>query len=311
MSESANPHGLPAIPEDLARRMAELGPRWGENVSGNVKETVERYSAVLALSPPVDAEVSMNLAYGAHPRQVLDVHAPRGTTGSRQAAPVLVFAHGGAFVEGDKTRTPQIYANVLRRFARDGIVGVNMEYRLAPEAKYPAASEDVALALDWVRANIGGFGGDPARIFLMAHSAGAAHTGSYVYDARLHGPQGPRVAGHIVVSGRVRAEMRPDNPNARKVAAYYGEDAAFQDACSAVSHIGADSVPTMVAVAEYDNPLIDMHCLELAHRIAQATGRAPRTVWLEGHNHTSIIASLDTADERLAREVLGFIRRGR
>ena len=211
---------LPKIPDAVSRRMAEIGPRWGENVSGHVRETIEMYSAVLAQAPRDGIAITRDIAYGPHARQVLDVHAPDG---ARNAA-VLVFAHGGAFIEGDKERTPEIYANVLRCFARHGVVGVNMEYRLAPEAMYPAASEDVAGALAWTRANIARFGGNPANIFLMGHSAGAAHTGSYAYDARLHGPEGPRISGHIVVSGRVRAEMRPDNPNAKKVAAYYGTD---------------------------------------------------------------------------------------
>lgn len=298
---------LPKIPAPLSRRMAEIGPRWAEDVSGHVRETVELYSTVLAHSPHEGLAVTRDIAYGAHARQLLDVHAADGAS----AASVLVFAHGGAFVEGNKERTPEVFANVLRCFARRGVVGINMEYRLAPEFKYPAASADVAAALEWTRANIARFGGDPARIFLMGHSAGAAHTASYAYDARLHGAAGPRIAGHIVVSGRVRAETRPDNPNAAKVAAYYGSDAAFLADCSGVSHINAASVPTMIAMAEFDNPLIDVHCLELAQRLGQAQNRAPRTLWLEGHNHTSIIASLDTADDRLAREVLAFMRRGR
>lgn len=300
---------LPEVPESVTRRMAEIGPRWAEDVAGHVRETIALYSAVLAQTPNDGIAITRDFAYGAHPRQVLDVHAPDGA----RAAPVVVFAHGGAFIEGDKERTPEVYANVLRRLARGGVVGVNMEYRLAPEFKYPAASEDVAGALAWTRANIARFGGDPAHIFLMGHSAGAAHTASYAYDARLHGAkgEGPRIAGHIVVSGRVRAEMRPDNPNAAKVAAYYGDDAAFQADCSAVSHINARSVATMIAVAEFDNPLIDIHCMELAHRLAQAQNRAPRTLWLEGHNHSSIIASLDTADDRLGCAILDFIRHGR
>jgi acetyl esterase/lipase len=298
---------LPPVPEALTKRLAEIGPVWGNNVSEHVRETVALYSTVLAQAPREGITATRDIAYGAHARQVLDVHVPDGA----KSAPVMVFAHGGAFVEGNKERTPEVYANVLRRLARGGVVGVNMEYRLAPEFKYPAASDDVAGALAWTRANIARFGGDPARIFLMGHSAGAAHTGSYAYDARRHGKDGPQIVGHIVVSGRVRAEMRPDNPNRSKVAAYYGEDSAFQDDCSAVSHISAASVPTMIAMAEFDNPLIDVHCMELAHRLAQAHNRAPRTLWLEGHNHISIIAAMDTADDRLGREILDFIRHGR
>lgn len=283
--------------------MAQLGPRWAENIPRHVSEMAEAFTPVLARSPREGLAVERNLPYGAHPRQVLDVHRAEGAAG----CPVVIFAHGGAFVDGDKDRTPEVYSNVTRYLARRGIVGVNMEYRLAPEFTYPAATEDVASALAWVRANIEGFGGNPDRIFLMGHSAGAAHTGSFAYDVRRHGAAGPGIAGHIVVSGRVRAEMRPENPNAVKVAAYYGPDPAFQEACSPVSHVAAASVPTMIAIAEFENPLIDVHCMELAFRLAQAKSRAPRVLWLEGHNHTSIIASMDTADERLGEALVRFV----
>jgi len=119
------------------------------------------------------------------------------------------------------------------------------------------------------------------------------------------------VAGLVVLSGRVRAEMLPENPNARKVEAYYGADPAVLEDCSAVTHVSANSVPTMIAVAEYENPLLDVHCAELFHRLAAAKRRAPRMVWLAGHNHTSIIAHFNTAEERLGREILDFIRLGR
>jgi hypothetical protein len=141
----------------------------------------------------------------------------------------------------------------------------------------------------------------------MGHSAGAAHTGSYAYDSSFHGPQGPGIAGHIVVSGRVRAETWPGNPNAPKVEAYYGENPDAMEKHSAVSHVSSSSVPTMIAIGEFENPFIDVHCAELFHRFAHAKGRAPRFLRLEGHNHTSMIAHFNTADERLGLEVLRFI----
>ena len=67
----------------------------------------------------------------------------------------------------------------------------------------------------------------------------------------------------------------------------------------------------MIAVAEFENPFLDVHCSELFYRLAKAHGRASRFLRLEGHNHTSIIASLNTADERLGREIVAFIKTGR
>jgi acetyl esterase/lipase len=297
----------PEVPESLRRLMAEVGPRWSQDISGHVRLMIDGFTPVLAGAPKGGVEVVRDIAYGAHPRQQLDVFRPR----SGRALPVVVFVHGGAFVDGHRNRSAEIYANVLYYFARNGVVGVNMEYRLAPEFRYPSGSEDVRGAVDWLKHHVGAHRGDPDRIFLIAHSAGAAHAGAYAYDRRLQPASGPGIAGLVVLSGRVRAETLAENPNARKVEAYYGTDPAVLDDRSAVTHVSAESVPTMIAVAEHENPLIDVHCAELFHRLAECKRRAPRMIWLAGHNHASMAAHFNTADDRLGREILDFIRLGR
>jgi acetyl esterase/lipase len=299
----------PEIPDSLRQLMAEMGPRWGQDIPGNVRRTIEAFTPLLATAPKDGVQVTRNLRYGDDPRHELDVFAP--TAGPAGAKPVVLFVHGGAFVDGERDRSPEIYSNVLYYFARHGVVGINMEYRLAPAHRYPAGAQDVAAAVAWTRRHIAEYGGDPERIFLVGHSAGAAHAGAYAYDMRLQPASGPGIAGLIVLSGRVRAETLPENPNAPKVKAYYGDDPAALEDGSAVTHVSKDSVPTMIAVAEYENPLIDVHCAELFHRLAAAKRRAPRLVWLAGHTHTSIIAHFNTAEDHLGREMLEFIRLGR
>jgi hypothetical protein len=141
----------------------------------------------------------------------------------------------------------------------------------------------------------------------MGHSAGGAHCAHYAYDRRFHPAGGPGIAGLVVVSGRVRAETLPENPNARRVEAYYGADVTRMAEGSGVSHVAADSVPTLIAIAGFENPLIDVHCAELFHRLAAAKRRAPHLVRLADHNHTSIVAHFNSADERLGREILSFM----
>jgi acetyl esterase/lipase len=297
----------PAIPDSLLRLMAEVGPRWGQDIPGHVRLMIDSFSPLLAGAPKDGVDVVRDIAYGEHPRQQLDVFRPA----AGRDLPVVVFVHGGAFVDGHRNRTTEVYSNILYYFARNGVVGVNIEYRLAPEHRYPSGSEDVALAIDWVTRHIAAHGGNPGRILLIGHSAGAAHAASHAYDRRRHPASGPGIAGLVVLSGRVRAEMLPENPNARKVEAYYGADPAVLDDCSAVTHVSADSVPTMIAIAEYENPLLDLHCAELFHRLAECKRRAPRLVWLAGHNHSSVIAHFNTAEDRLGREILEFIALGR
>ncbi|SHG03087.1 alpha/beta hydrolase [Bradyrhizobium erythrophlei] len=296
---------FPEIPDALRALMAEIGPRWGTNPAAHVKIMVDRFSEVLKQSPKDGVTVRRGISYGPHPRQTFDLFKPDDKNARRAA---VVFVHGGAFLDGHPNRTEEIYSNVLHYFARNGIVGLNIGYRLAGDAKYPGASEDIASVIKWVRAHADEVGIDASRIFLMGHSAGAAHAGSYAYDKRLQPPAGPGIAGFIVVSGRVRAETLPENPNAHKVAAYYEtEDAARLDDISPVSHVSADSVPTFVAWGEYENPLIDLHCTELVYRLAVARRRSPPMFWMRGHNHTSTIGHINTAEDDLGRALLDFV----
>ncbi len=294
----------PEIPLSLRTLMAEIGPRWGVSVSAHVKLMVEEFSAVHRLDPRSDIEVRRDIAYGAHPRQQLDVYLPRDHAKDRPAA---IFVHGGAFVDGHRNRTGEIYSNIPVYFARHGIAGINVGYRLAPEAQFPSASRDIGAALAWVRDHASEFGIDPARLFLMGHSAGGAHAGTYAYDSRVHSQAGPGIAGLIIVSGRVRADNLAENPNARKVETYYGTDAARFDECSPVTHVSAQSVPTFVAWGEYENPLIDVYCAELVYRLAAAKRRGPPMVWLKGHNHTSTIGHIGTTEDTLGAAIRAFI----
>lgn len=284
--------------------MAELGPRWGTRVQAHVKQMVEGFSDVLRDAPKLGS-VRRNLPYGQDSRQCLDVFVPAQP--DQGLRPVLMFVHGGAFVEGDKDRTDEIYSNVLWYFARHGVVGVNVEFRLAPAHRYPSGTEDIAAAVAWVRRNAAELGADPDRIFLMGHSAGGTHAAHYAYDARFQPDGGHGLAGLIVVSGRVRAENSPENPNASRVEAYYGKDPRVMEDGSPVNHVTPAAPPTMMAVAEYENPLIDVHCVELFNALTRLRRRAPRFVWMAGHNHTSIVAHFNTAEDILGRQILAFM----
>jgi len=295
---------MAVIPSDLRALMAEIGPRWGAATSANVRRMVEEFTRVHEAVPKTGIAESRDLAYGAHPRQRLDIYAPSDPGKTRAA---VLFVHGGAFTEGDRNRSPEIYANVGRYFARHGILGVNIGYRLAPEIRYPDGSRDVGAAVAWIRTNARDFSVDPTRIFLMGHSAGAAHAATYAYERRLHPAEGSGLAGLIVVSGRVRADNLAENPNAARVEAYYGKDSAAYDRCSPVAQVDAQSVPTFVGWSEFENPLLDVYCAELVHRLAVAKRRSPPVAWLRGHNHTSIVAHIGLDEDVLGAAIRTFI----
>jgi acetyl esterase/lipase len=110
--------------------------------------------------------VGDGIAFGTHPRQTLDIYAP---IGGNRPTPVVMFIYGGSWNSGSR----QDYAFVGRALAARGFVTVLADYRLVPEVLFPAFVEDNALALRWVRDNISRYSGDPRRITIVGHSAGA------------------------------------------------------------------------------------------------------------------------------------------
>jgi acetyl esterase/lipase len=297
---------MPDIPASLRTLMAELGPKWRDDTAGHVDMMITAFSEVLKQISRDDITVHHGIAYGAHERQQLDVFLPKGNVST---PPVVLFVHGGAFVSGHRNRTEQVYSNVLCYLAQRGIAGINVGYRLATHATYPAATLDISAAVEWARDHAAEYGWDPAKVFLMSHSAGAAHAGSYAYDPAFS-PKTP-LAGMIVISGRVRIDNLKENPNARKVEQYYGTDASRFDGYSPVHHINRDSIATFVAWAEFENPLIDVYCAELVFRLAEAKRKAPPSMWLPGHNHSSAIAHIGTSDDLLGQAIISFIRNPR
>jgi len=84
---------------------------------------------------------------------------------------VTLWVHGGGWRNGDTTKGSA--SNMLTQWANQGIVMVGVNYRLSPDVVHPAHVQDVAGAINWVHANISQYGGNPNRISLLGHSAGA------------------------------------------------------------------------------------------------------------------------------------------
>ena len=293
---------LANLPEAARRTLAEIGPVWGTDIQRHRDVVLKLYGPLLAAAPKAGVEVTRGIGYGAHPRQILDVYRRADAAN----VPVVLFVHGGAFVRGDKDVTGEVYANVCYYFARHGYLAVNVEYRLAPESRYPEGAEDLAGAIAWAKRSARDFGGDPDRLFLVGHSAGSTHVAGYAWDPNLPTRADPAVKGIVLISGRLRADARPDNPNAAGVRAYFGDDESQYEARSPVTYAAASPLPVFLAIAEYENPLLDVYGAETLHRIALARGRAPRFLRLPRHNHISIIAHVNTEEDTLGAQMRDF-----
>lgn len=140
--------------------------------------------------------VAQNIAYGPDPRQSLDVYRPRASKAAAHL-PIIVFIYGGSWNSGSKSG----YAFVGRALAARGFLVVIPDYRLVPKVRYPAFLEDNASAVGWTIAHAAAFGGDPDRLVLAGHSAGAYNAAMLAYDDRWLGKDRARICGFIGLAG--------------------------------------------------------------------------------------------------------------
>lgn len=138
-----------------------------------------------------------DIAYGAAPRQRLDVYQP---IGGPTGAPIAVFFYGGSWSSGSKDD----YRFAGEALASRGIVTVVADYRLSPDVRYPTFLEDCALAVRWARGEAAGLGANPARLHLVGHSAGAYNAAMLALDPRWLGGVGlgrADLAGWVGLAG--------------------------------------------------------------------------------------------------------------
>jgi acetyl esterase/lipase len=288
------------MPEDLAWKLLELG-----RVIDPPK-TAALYAPMQEKEPYQRVRVERDIQYGPADRNLLDLFMPETVSKPR---PVLIFVHGGAFVGGNK-RTPgsPFYDNIMLWAVKSGFVGVNATYRLAPQSPWPAGADDLASVVQWVSGQIGGRGGDPARIYLMGQSAGAVHVANYVSHPEFHKVIGGGLAGAVMVSGIYDLTASPlGDPEI----AYFGADPSRYAERSSVQGLLATKIPLMITAAELDPPRF----VEQFELLKQATCKRPsgcaHSFMLPQHSHMSEVYAINTADTRLTDEILEFIKTGK
>jgi acetyl esterase/lipase len=171
---------------------------------------------IRTFEPPAGLRVDADLEYGVADDGTLltlDVCRPAAADAIGDAFPTVVSVHGGSWARGDKANAD--WRRVCLWLASEGFVAASVNYRLVPEARYPAQIDDVAAAVAWLREpeQVEGFGIDPARIGAFGGSAGghlAALLGT-LGDGPLD--EGSRVAAVAEFSGPVglgEAELEAD-----------------------------------------------------------------------------------------------------
>jgi acetyl esterase/lipase len=222
-----------------------------------------------------------SIPYANGPRHTLDVCRPKAAT----AAPVIVFFYGGGWRSGNK----RTYRYVAKALARRGYVAVLPDYRIYPPACYPDFLDDGAQAVRWVKGHVRKFGGDPAKIFLMGHSAGAHIAAMLAVDPawlqKVGLVPGRDLAGMIGVSGPY--DFLPLRDDTLKI--IFG--GANRPETQPISHVAPGAPPALLLTGGKDDVVGAGNSTRFAQRL-RAAGNDATAVIYPRIGHYIIVAAI-------------------
>jgi acetyl esterase/lipase len=230
----------------------------------------------------------------------LDSYRPQGA----HDAPVVVFFHGGSWKNGQRWQ----YRFVGETLAAHGVVTAIPDYRTYPAVRFPAFIDDAARAVAFVHAHAGEWGGDPQRIFLMGHSAGAHIAALLAMDARHLGEVGlaPRdLAGFIGLAGPY--DFLP--LGSATLRAIFGADAASEKNSQPVNFVDGDEPPALLLHGDADGMVWPRNSTALAARLRAQNEPVTLRIY-PGVGHIGLLLSLAPPWRRRAAtlaDTLAFI----
>ena len=225
-------------------------------------------------------EITRSLAYGKGERRTLDVYRQS----SAATAPVVVFFHGGSWQGGSKAT----YLFVAAALARRGHVVMVPDYRVYPQVRYPDFLVDGALALRWAVNNAPRFGGDPKKLFVMGHSAGAYIAAMLAFDRRWLGAfdlvPDRDIAGLIGISGPY--DFLPLRDETLKI--IFG--GANEPATQPVFHVSPGAPAALLLTGTRDSTVDHANSARLAARL-RAAGSEATVIYYRWAGHLVILGA--------------------
>lgn len=243
-------------------------------------------------------------------KDLLDVFAPPGVS----QAPVLIFLHGGGLMDGNKEFTnynlPEKAVTpdfVAQRFAPEGIVVVLANYRLSPTVMHPEHARDAARVVRWVFSNIANYGGDPERVFLGGHSAGAYLAALLASDERYLKEVGlsPNdLAGVIPVSAFIYVpEVAPDRPKS-----VWGEDPEVWQEASVGNYVGPGKPPFLLIFAEGDDDWRKEQNRRFQKELLETGNEEVKLVEVPDRVHITLWSRILEPGDIASRSIVDFIK---
>lgn len=265
---------------------------------------------VLALVSPLPADepkVQRGIPYAEpkNERQTLDVHAP--TAG--KDLPVVVWIHGGGWRRGDKGDVH----HKPKAFIDKGFVLVSINYRFVPNVKVNQIAEDVAKAIRWTHDHAKEYGGDPKRIIVMGHSAGAQLAALACTDDRyLKAEKLPLsiIKACVPVDGDtydVPLQIKTvEDKRAKSYRMTFGDEES-QKNLSSVTHVAkGKNIPPFLILHVADHPETKAQSQRLVKALQDA-GISAKAYPAAGKNHTTINNDLGQSGDRPTQELWEFL----
>ena len=254
-----------------------------------------------AFTPSSTFSRTSDLAYGPDPRNKLDIYTPKDAAPD---APVVVFFYGGSWISGSRGD----YAFVGEALASRGIVAVLADYRLYPQVHYQELLQDSAQAVGWTHAHIRQYGGDPGKLYVMGHSAGAYNAAMLALDPKWLAAAGTTpsiIKGWIGLAGPY--DFLPIEDAEVKPVFYFPNSPPDSQP---INHVSAASPPALLIASADDtevNP--QRNTGGMASRL-RAQGVSVREVYFSRTSHRTLVSALARPLRSLApvlEEVAAFI----
>lgn len=244
--------------------------------------------------------LARDIFYGPAARQRLDVYGPKHADGP---VPVVFFIYGGSWADGDRGN----YAFAGRALAALGYVTVIADYRVLPEVEYPGFLDDGVAAFEWVAANIARYGGDPQRMALMGHSAGAYNAVMLALDAAYLAQAGLLERVRCVVGLSGPYDFFPfDGPISLRTFGGVRHPRLTQP----INHVSTAAPPMLLGSGDKDRLVLPRNSMALAARL-RAEGVAAVEKHYPNLGHPGPLLALGLPARAIApvlADVAGFLR---
>lgn len=231
----------------------------------------------------------------------LDVFMPEGATN----APVVVYFHGGALQNGSKA----VGEGLARQLTARGIGVVSANYRLSPAVMHPAHMQDATSAFVWTKKNIKTYGGNPDRVFVAGHSAGAYLAALMSLDASYlaaHGMTLSAIRGTIPISPFLYVEEPDVAP--RRPKTVWGTDEQVWRQASVTPYVGPGKPPMLFIYADGDDPWRREQNDRLSKKLA-AEGNMTAVEQIADRTHIEVNSKMGEDHDPGMMKIVSFVER--